>query len=83
MSKLETNYFWLLTFLAMIVLLFSCHPSPLKVSLPPANRHEPYEYIGQKAMVVAAHPLAVEAGLKILKAGGNAVDAAIATGLCS
>lgn len=79
MSKLETNYFWLLTFLAMIVLLFSCHPSPLKVSLPPANRHEPYEYIGQKAMVVAAHPLAVEAGLKILKAGGNAVDAAIAT----
>ena len=31
-----------------------------------------------KSMVVAANPLAVEAGLKILKDGGSAVDAAIA-----
>lgn len=32
-------------------------------------------------MVVAAQPEAVEAGARVLRAGGNAVDAAIATGL--
>ena len=34
--------------------------------------------IADQAMVVTAHPLASEIGLKILKKGGNAVDAAIA-----
>jgi gamma-glutamyltranspeptidase/glutathione hydrolase len=46
---------------------------------PPADRHIPYDYIASKAMVVAAHPLAAEAGVAMLKAGGNAVDAAVAT----
>ncbi|HEY1107497.1 MAG TPA: gamma-glutamyltransferase, partial [Opitutaceae bacterium] len=32
-------------------------------------------------MVVAAHPQAVEAGVAVLKAGGNAIDAAVATSL--
>ncbi|MFZ4056825.1 MAG: gamma-glutamyltransferase [Ferruginibacter sp.] len=45
----------------------------------------PYQYPTQKNVqsskgaVVAAHPLAAEVGLSILKKGGNAVDAAIAT----
>jgi gamma-glutamyltranspeptidase/glutathione hydrolase len=43
----------------------------------------PYEVVqslvSDSAMVVAEHPLAAKAGLQILAAGGNAVDAAIAS----
>src|SRR5262245_2601764 len=34
----------------------------------------------RKAMVVAQEPIAADVGLEVLKAGGNAVDAAVAVG---
>jgi gamma-glutamyltranspeptidase/glutathione hydrolase len=42
------------------------------------NAHEPVR--ARHAMVVAEEPLAADAGLAVLKNGGNAVDAAVAVG---
>src|SRR6201984_2672989 len=34
----------------------------------------------QKAMVVSVHSLATDAGVEVMREGGNAIDAAVATG---
>jgi gamma-glutamyltranspeptidase/glutathione hydrolase len=48
---------------------------------PPSGWTEKKLVTAKKQMVAAAHPLAVDAGLKILDMGGNAMDAAIAVQL--
>jgi len=59
---------------SLIVLSFlPVAPAATPVTVTPAT--------ARQGMVVAAHPQAAEAGLAVLKAGGNAIDAAVATSL--
>ena len=61
------------TFLISILLFVSLSLVVLSAS---ADKKLPAR--GQKGMVSTSHPLASETGIKILKQGGNAIDAAVA-----
>lgn len=50
------------------------------VSFP---RRRPHPLYSERAMVAAAHPLAVEAGMYVFRSGGNAIDAAVGAGIAA
>src|SRR5215471_6048543 len=71
--------------LFVITLLPSCH-SPKKtsvesVAIDPFHFNVQKKIICENGAVVSAHPLASKVGIEVLKQGGNAIDAAVATQL--
>lgn len=58
-------------------------PSASAESAATFARRRPFPTYAERGMVAAAHPLVTEAGMVILRQGGNAIDAAVAAGLAA
>src|SRR5256885_7313958 len=54
---------------------------PGALVLKPLQSHRP-TIMGRNHMVASGHYLATMAGMRLLEAGGNAIDAGVAAGIC-
>lgn len=63
----------LLPVIVLIIGITACKPTAEPNALIPIEK----QAFGDSAMVVSAHPLATQAGLEVLKEGGNAIDAMV------
>jgi gamma-glutamyltranspeptidase / glutathione hydrolase len=68
-------------FFLFLLLIFSCDTARHVININPYQYSITKKVIAKKGAVVSAHPLASKVGIEIMKQGGNAIDAAIATQL--
>src|SRR5215211_7775101 len=67
--------------LFVLLVIISCKVQQPSIAVNPYQYAANKKIVCQKGAVVSAHPLASKVGLEIMKQGGNAIDAAIATQL--
>jgi gamma-glutamyltranspeptidase / glutathione hydrolase len=65
----------------LLFFIFSCNTSRNIIEINPYQYSINKKTISKNGVVVSAHPIASKAGVEIMKQGGNAIDAAIATQL--